>query len=298
MLTKIIISASRRTDIPAFYMDQFMAGIETGAFHVKNPFNKRVSVVPVEPAAVHCIAFWSKDFSRFINGNYGPRLEEMGYRLFFLFTVNSASTILEPHTPALKDRIRQAKTLTKRFGARSVWWRFDPICFYRHGSDLMQNNLTDFKHIAEQMAGMGITRCITSFAELYAKVIRRAKQITGFSFVDPPLEKKIRVICKMADLLESLNISLYTCCENELLESLGNAQNIRAGGCISGSFLSDLHDGRISRAKDSGQRLEKGCRCTLSRDIGCYDAHPCFHDCLYCYARPKGAPGKSKEKFL
>ena len=295
MTTKTILSASRRTDIPAFYMDRFMAGIDNGRFHVKNPFNRRVSTVPATPDDVHTIVFWSKDFGPFIDGDYGRRLEKMGYNLFFLFTVNSPSRILEPNISPLDTRIDQARALVKRFGAASVWWRFDPICFYTHGDSNIQgdnaapqNNLGDFLDIARQMADLGIGRCITSFFNRYAKVTRRTKEIPGFSWVDPPFEKKIRVLRKMGEHLESMNISLYTCCENELTASLPDGSSVRSGGCISGRALRERFGGELSYRKDQGQRRDKGCECTVSRDIGCYDEHPCYHGCLYCYARPAG----------
>lgn len=284
MTKKIILSASRRTDIPAFHMDSFMDGITRGAFHVKNPFNQRISVVPATPDAVFCIVFWSKNFRRFLDGGYGSRLKQMGYELFFLFTVNSSSTLLEPNLPALEERISQAEKLVGQYGARSLWWRFDPICFYTYGDDTVRNNLADFSKIARQMANLGVDRCITSFVDIYAKVTRRVKKIPGFSWMDLPMAKKIRVIHKMTDLLESLNISLYTCCENELTANLPGGVNVTPGGCISGRDLQKRFGGLISLAEDSGQRRHKGCKCTVSRDIGCYDAHPCGHGCLYCYA--------------
>lgn len=190
MARKIVISASRRTDIPAFYMDNFMGGIARGRFHVKNPFNGRISEVPAAPQAVGGIVFWSKDFGRFLDGGYGPALARMGYNLFFLFTVNSASTILEPNLPSLATRIGQAEQLADQHDPRSLWWRFDPICFYQYGNGPVQNNLADFPWIGEQMAQIGVTRCITSFVDIYAKVTRRVKSIPDFHLSIRPWPKK------------------------------------------------------------------------------------------------------------
>ena len=284
MTGKIVISASRRTDIPAFYMDAFMAGIARGAFHVKNPFNRRVSVVPATPDKVHTIVFWSKNFGPFLDGGYGLELARMGYNLFFLFTVNAESPLLEPNLPPVEERIQQARALAGSFGAESLWWRFDPICFYDCGNGVVRNNMAGFDVIAGQMAGFGIQRCITSFVDIYAKVTRRVRTIPGFSLIDPPLAQKAGVVRSMADLLEPMGISLYTCCENELTAALPEDCGIKAGGCISNRFLQDLFGGKVSFARDAGQRRDKGCQCTVSRDIGCYEDHPCGHGCLYCYA--------------
>ena len=79
---KIVLSASRRTDIPAFYMPWFMARIKKGQFTVINPFNRREAIVPATPDHVHSIVFWSKDFGTFINKNYGQQLQKKGYNYF------------------------------------------------------------------------------------------------------------------------------------------------------------------------------------------------------------------------
>ena len=136
----IVISASRRTDIPAFYMPWFMDRIEKGSFEVSNPFNRKVSIIPSTPDRVHTIVFWSKNFDPFIRRQYGIRLQKKGYHLFFNFTINSESPLLEPHVPALKKRLDQLKYLCSHFGAESVNWRFDPICFVNTGDGAIQNS--------------------------------------------------------------------------------------------------------------------------------------------------------------
>ena len=97
-MEKIILSASRRTDIPAFYMPWFMAGIEQGRFGVVNPYNQKISNVPAGVDQVHTIVFWSKDFGPFLKGGYGEDLAARGYHLFFNFTVNTADRLLEPRS--------------------------------------------------------------------------------------------------------------------------------------------------------------------------------------------------------
>ena len=104
---KIVVSASRRTDIPAFYMKWFMVQIEKGRFDVPNPFNQRVFSICVRPDVVHTIVFWSKNFGPFIEGRYADRLEKIGYPLFFNFTINSGSSLLEPNILPLEKRLDQ-----------------------------------------------------------------------------------------------------------------------------------------------------------------------------------------------
>lgn len=291
--SQCILSASRRTDIPAFYMDWFMSGIEAGGFAVKNPFNNKSRHVPAAPEAVHTIVFWSKDFRAFLDGGHGERLCRMGYRLFFHFTLNSDSAWLEPGIPPLAERLETLRRLCRRFGPECISWRFDPVCFFTLPDGRPASNLGDFPQIARTAADLGITRCITSFLDLYPKVAKRTAGLPGFSFRDPPLEKKTRVLQWMEAHLQPLGIQLYTCCEPDVLENLPGESSVRPSGCISGRLLMELFGGRPSLRKDAGQRVRQGCGCTESRDVGSYREQPCLHNCLFCYAnpRPTGAGG-------
>ena len=282
---KIVLSASRRTDIPAFYMPWFMDGIAKGEFRVENPYNGRTAQVPATPEAVHTIVFWSKDFGPFLRGGYGEDLTDRGYHLFFNFTVNSRNPELEPRVPTLDRRLDQLEALCKRFSPSAVLWRFDPVCFYDTPTGL-RDNLGDFGHIATAAAGFGIERCITSFLDLYPKIQRRTGNGFGISFISPSLAKQKKTLLQLQAQLKPLGIALFTCCEKELLGALPPDTGISPSACIPGKLLTQLYGEGISLRKDSGQRAAAGCGCTVSRDIGSYRAHPCHHDCLFCYANP------------
>ncbi len=116
-MSQIVISASRRTDIPAFYMPWFMDRIDKGYFEVVNPYNRRTSIVPATPAEVHTIVFWSKNFGPFITGRYGEKLIDAGYHLFFNYTLNSESPLLEPNLPPLQTRMSQLGDYERAFWA-------------------------------------------------------------------------------------------------------------------------------------------------------------------------------------
>ena len=131
----LVISASRRSDIPAFYMTWFMQCIERGEFAVTNPFNRRVTRVPATAPPVHTIVFWSKNFGPFLEAGWGDHLIRRGYHLFFQFTLNSEDLLLEPNLPALSQRLEQLHRLSDRFGPQAVNWRLDPICHYRWNGD-------------------------------------------------------------------------------------------------------------------------------------------------------------------
>jgi len=284
--TKIVISASRRTDIPAFYMPWFMAQVERGFFEVLNPYSRRVSTVAATPDRVHTVVFWSKNFGPFLEGGFGEALQQKGYHLFFHFTVNSALPLLEPEVPLLQERLTQLQELCRRFGPRSVNWRFDPICFYTAGGSAPENNLAGFGRIATAAAGCGVRRCITSFMDDYAKIRRRTAAKPGFSFLYPDPADRRRIVLKMAEELGQKGIALFLCCEKDLLESLPAGSGIRGSSCIPNEFLAELYGGNLSFKKDSGQRVSSGCGCKVSMDIGSYQSQPCRHRCLFCYANP------------
>jgi DNA repair photolyase len=289
-VTQTVISASRRTDIPAFYMKWFMERINKGFFENVNPYNGHVSIVPATPDKIHTIVFWSKNFGPFINGGFGEKLLETGYHLFFNFTVNSDSPLLEPNVPPLNERLSQIKYLCSRFGQNSISWRFDPICFYRTKQGQIKNNLQDFLLISDKVSQCGIPRCITSFVDIYPKIQKRIASFFDFLFIDPPLEKKLEIILKMEKVLADKKIDLYTCCEKELMDALPSNSGIQRSSCISNRLFTELFGGNLSFKKDYGQRTKKGCQCMTSSDIGSYRLHPCFHNCLFCYANP--ASGK------
>jgi len=290
-IEKIVLSASRRTDIPAFYMPWFMEQIKTGSFEVVNPFNQRVSVVPATPQKVHTIVFWSKNFGPFIDGGYGERLSRRGYNLFFNFTINSDNTILEPNVPPLKLRIGQLEYLSDRFGPRSINWRFDPICFYKTGQGTLQDNLGDFTAIADQAAAAGIERCITSFVDHYPKIRKRLASRPGLALIDPLPADKVDTLIAMETRLSALNIQLATCCEKKVIAGLPPGSSIMPSSCIPNDLLMKLYGGSISLRKDAGQRVKAGCGCQKSADIGSYRHQPCYHNCLFCYANPSSGSG-------
>ena len=283
---KTVISASRRSDIPAFYMPWFMERMQAGCFNVVNPFNNRAKTVSAGPDQVHSIVFWSKNFGPFIAGEYGMRLEEMGSHLFFKFKDNSEMPVLEPAVPSLEKRLEQLGALSKRFGPRAISWRFDPLSFFTTGNHTVGDNLADFSTIAAAAFDAGIERCITSFLDFYPKIERRVKKMDGFAFLDPSIEKKIDILYQMQATLEPYRIELQMCCERTLLEKLPADLCIKASSCVPNKLLAELYGNAVSLRKDAGQRVKAGCGCGVSVDIGSYREQPCKHGCLYCYASP------------
>lgn len=294
--SQIVISASRRTDIPAFYMDGFMAQIRRGYFEVVNPYNRRVSIVRATPEKVHTIVFWSKNFGPFLEKGYGNVLLEMGFNLFFNFTINADSPLLEPNVPPLTVRMNQLATFRDHFDMKTVNWRFDPICFYQSGDGGITRTkdiLGPFQVMARDVSRFGIKRCITSFMDDYPKIRKRVAPLTGFRFIDPPLEIKKETLIGMDKILNREKMELYTCCEKDLLAALPPHSGVRKSACIPNDLLVKLFGGNVSLKQDTGQRAKNGCGCMVSVDVGSYHRHPCYHNCLFCYANPSSEEWKN-----
>jgi DNA repair photolyase len=281
-MDRLVISASRRTDIPAFYLDWFLAGLSRGYFVALNPFNGARRQVSTHPQQVHSIVFWSKDYTRLLE-----RAGELAaYRLFFQFTLNSESPGLEPRLPPLEARLAQFRALAERFGAAAVNWRFDPIvCWEQEG--VRRNNLGQFEMILEAAAGAGIRRLTFSFMDRYAKAERRAAA-GGLRFYYPGLAEMLELATPLAEAARAYGLRVAACCEPKLREAMPAGLVSRAR-CVDGPELARLYGPGASLAEDRGQRRSAGCGCTVSVDVGSYSAHPCPHGCLYCYANPAPA---------
>ena len=283
-MDKIVISASRRTDIPAFYLDWFLARLGQGCFVAENPFNGARRQVATHPQQVHTIVFWSKNYSKLLarSADLAP------YRLFFNFTINSESALLEPRVPRLASRLAQLRQLAGRYGASAINWRFDPIvCWEQDGRRL--NNLGQFDEILEGVAGAGVKRLIISFMDRYAKVERRAAHLPGLRFHYPGLGEMVDLAIPLAKKARAAGLEVMACCERQLLASLPPGL-IAPSSCVDNVLLSRLYGPGVSLAEDRGQRKKAGCGCKLSIDVGSYSGQPCAHGCLYCYANPAAAP--------
>jgi len=274
-----VISASRRTDIPAFYLDWFISRLNAGYFRLVNPFNGRTRKVQVSRDSVHSIVFWSKNYAPLLG-----RLSELKeWRLFFHFTLNSENSLLEPGVPPLGERMEQMRLLVDIFGPRTMRWRFDPVVCYE-SDGRRQDNLGDFERLLDFAAGVGLEACTVSFMDRYRKIDSREKKIPGLRFIYPGSAEMERTAAGMAALAADRGITLFTCCEKHLARA--GIENLEGGGCIDHSLLAGLYGGTLSGAADLGQRRSSGCLCHESIDVGSYREQPCRCGCLYCYANP------------
>ena len=275
----VIVSASRSTDIPAFYARWFFDRIEKGYVKWRNPFSGHNSYISF--ANTRFIVFWSKNPAPLIP--YLPILRNKGIGCYIQFTLNDYDAEgLEPGVPALDERIDAFKRLVNILGDGSVIWRFDPLILTdKIGFEVLMEKIIN---IGNKLKGYA-EKLVFSFADIstYKKVGRNLSQ-AGVNY----LEWNEASMREFASMLSEINFKrwgyeLATCAEPIDLSEFGISHN----RCIDTKLIARLYPNDpilqnfLYKAKtDSGQR--KVCGCVLSKDIGAYNS--CPHGCLYCYA--------------
>jgi len=276
-----IISASRRTDVPAFYSDWFIKRIREGYAVVQNPFNNAMSSrVDLSCKDVDAIVFWTRDARPMLK--HLDELNQRGYRYYFQYTLNGYPPLLEPGVPSAAAAVEAFKDLSRAIGADRVIWRFDPIVV----SDVTPDDwiVGNFESLARQLRDF-TSRVVISFADYYTKVTRSLARVTsntGVRFYDVHQDpaRLLRIASCLSDIAHRYSMTPVSCAEVIDLAQVG----ISPGKCVSDELISALFGIRMSGQKDRYQR--KACRCIGSRDIGHYDT--CVHGCVYCYATSNG----------
>lgn len=267
----MIISASRRTDIPAFYSRWLMQRLREGFCEVANPFNpKQISKISLRPESVEAIVFWSRFPEPLIQSL--PEIINMGYPFYFLFTLNAYPRLYEPFNPKPEKALGSFRRLSDKICPEKVIWRYDPIIITDNmDTDFHKRN---FKFLCNELSGATV-RVITSYATDYAKTLRNM-ELSGRSLVRdyPKTEEYSGLLDFMKDCAAARNIELRCCCDNTGSSRLPPAK------CIDNELIECISGRPLPFKKDNGQRPE--CRCHQSRDIGAYDT--CLFGCRYCYA--------------
>lgn len=289
IMSPVIVSASRSTDIPAFYADWFLERLKAGYCVWVNPFNQERYRVSFENTRM--IVFWSK--------NPRPMLERfdevvaLGFKqYYFQFTLNDyVAEGLEPNVPSAAERIDTFKRLADRIGEERVIWRFDPLMLTEKISvDVL---LERIGNIGRQLKGY-TEKLVFSFIDIsaYRKV---QKNLAGLGVHEFSPEEQVRFAQGLAELNKELGLELATCGELADLSAFG----IKHNKCVDDELMMrlfhndsvlmeyigaeyDMFEGwHIKKSKkDKGQR--KCCGCIVSKDIGMYNT--CPHLCRYCYA--------------
>jgi DNA repair photolyase len=264
----VIISASRATDIPAFYFEWFMNRVDKGYIKWMNKFSNKAMYVSLEK--MRAVVFWT-DYE---------------------------TEKLEPHVPPMQSRIETFKRLSDTIGKEKVIWRFDPL--------ILADNLT-IDRLLDKIYGIGreihdhTEKLVVSFIDiaLYGKVKRNLIDAGFTNYREFYIEDMTRIAQGLQEMNREWKLEVATCAEATDLLNYG----INHNKCVDDALMIRLfsHDRelmdflgyvvteesllpqerkRTKALKDKGQR--KHCGCVPSKDIGQHDT--CIHGCLYCYA--------------
>jgi DNA repair photolyase len=279
---KKVISASRRTDLVAFFPGWLSKVLKEERARVVGP-SRHTYTVDLNPEAVHTVVLWSKNFSNLIGDKDGLRTALQKYdQLYLHFTITGlGGTFIEKGIPPPLAALSQLDSLIEIAGTpKRISVRFDPVLYWKEDEEV-KTNLSSFKKLAPELAARGIENIRFSLAQWYGKAVRRAAKY-GFNYVDPSEEEKKKAARSLSQEAKRWKMCLYACGQDFLSKIPG----IQPSSCIDGFLLSRLHPKKeeVSTKKDRSQRAE--CRCTESIEIGSY-TQSCPHSCLYCYANPR-----------
>lgn len=303
-IAPIIISASRATDIPAFFSEWFLRRLQAGYIKWINPFNNVPQFVSLSKSRV--FVFWTKNPQPFF-----PVLDELdlqGKGYYFHYTVNDyEEERFEPGIPALEERINTFIKLSNKIGRDKVIWRFDPLILTE---DLDINVLLGKIERVGNYLHRYTNKLVVSLADIetYRSVRRRLEQANVRW--KPFTNKDIKLLCEgLRFLSQRWRVKVSTCCESATFRDLG----LESNSCIDPDLIGKLFhsDSEVRKLlkldeqinlfiedtpnrnclKDSGQRLD--CGCMISKDIGSYNT--CPHGCIYCYANHGGLLAERKK---
>ncbi len=203
----MIISASRRTDIPALYPEWFVNRLKAGEVLVPNPYNrKKVKRVFLSPETVDCIVFWTKNPEPMLP--YLKEIREMGYEYYFQMTITDYEEDMETNLPGTAESMATFLLMSERLGKERMDWRFDPIILTKKYS--IAYHLEQF----EMMCGWlhnATTRCIISFVDSYKDC----------PFPELKEEEIIELAGGLGKIARRYRLPLFTCAEKVNLERFG-----------------------------------------------------------------------------
>lgn len=264
----MILSVSRRTDIPNYYSEWFYNRIKEGFVYVRNPMNiHQVSKIDISPEVVDCIVFWTKNPEPMMN-----RLDELAaYQYYFQFTLTGYGKDIEGNVPHKKEKmIPVFQDLSQRIGEQKVIWRYDPIIFTKKYTP--EYHLKAFTQIAMELKGY-TEKCVISFVDMYAKNKRNLELLESYELEKSELFGFAKAISEIA---RKNGMEIGSCAESIDLGSCGIEHNC----CIDKALIESIIGCRLKAGKDKNQRQE--CGCIESVEIGTYDT--CKNGCKYCYA--------------
>ncbi len=270
----MILSASRRTDIPAFYAEWFLRRVRAGYCEVPNPMNPtQVSQISLRPEDVDVVVFWTRSPRGMISRL--PELHARGFRYYFHFTVCGYGAPIDAQNPLLATSLDAFKRLSSLIGPEKVIWRYDPIVFST-GTNVAFHR-ANFASIAKALRGY-TRRCVVSVWDEYRKLSERLATLRsqGVQLRQPQPDEIASLIPHLVDVCRLNGMEIQSCAEELDLVPYG----VRKGACIDAQLIQRVFHIEVCHQKDHAQR--SACGCAKSRDIGMYNS--CLFGCSYCYA--------------
>lgn len=259
----MILFASGRTDIPAFYSNWFINRVKAGFVDVRNPFNQKL-VSRIYFSDVDLIMFCSKNPLPMIN-----KLDILKVPVLFHVTITPYGKDVEPNIPDKRLIIDGVKKLSLVLGIDNVVVRYDPI--FLSDKYNVDYHIKAFDKLCKNLNGY-INKIIVSFMDEY-KNVRSNKNILKYRTFTREDYKKIGEAFSKSAMDNGM--SVQTCFEDEDLTQYGFVK----GECLSHELAYILTGKKF---KSSNVRKEKKCECVQMVDIGDYNS--CMHMCKYCYA--------------
>lgn len=261
----MILFASGRTDIPAFYAKWFANRVRAGFVDVRNPYYpQKVTRYRLDPKVVDCIVFCTKNPAPIL-----PYLDEMkDFGIYFFVTITPYEKDVEPNVPEKSQVIKSFASLSEKIEMEKVCWRYDPI--FVDSKYSVAFHIRAFKKMCEELSPF-TKRCIISFVDLYAKTKKNFPDLKEVSESDQKF-----LAGSFSRIADEYKIGLESCAEKLDLSLYG----VKPGECVSKELIEKITNVRLSF--NGKQHLRKNCACLPMRDIAYYNC--CPHLCKYCYA--------------
>lgn len=269
----MIISASYKTDIPAFYGEWFRNRLQADFCRVVNPFNRNHHYkVSLARSDVDGFVFWTKNLGPFLDTL--DEVHRRGFPFVVQYTINGYPRSLESRVVDSTRSVEHMRLIAEEYGQRVAVWRYDTIIF----SSLTpaEFHKANFEALARELAGT-TDEVVVSFMQIYKKTqgnMDRASSEHEFEWEDPSPAVKRSLLADLIIIAEQHGMKLTICTQPNLV--VPGASEAR---CVDAMRLMDI-GGRNFRVHLKGMR--KGCGCFNAKDIGDYDT--CPHGCVYCYA--------------
>ncbi|MCE2491026.1 MAG: DUF1848 domain-containing protein [Alphaproteobacteria bacterium] len=268
----MIVSASYRTDIPAFYGDWFMKRLAAGRCLVTNPYGGPRYEVSLTVDDVDGFVFWTRNPAPFLP--HLERIRDLGYPFVIQFTVLGYPAAVDRSVPLADIQIETFRRLARIYGPGALVWRYDPVLFSSlTPSAFHQDN---FAGLCRKLAGL-TDEAVISFVNPYRKSRRNldaASRKYGFNWWEASASEATDLVGEFGRIAAADGMEATICSQPDFL-----VPSVRAARCIDVERLSRVAGFDIE-SRQKGNR--PGCLCHESRDIGAYDT--CPHGCAYCYA--------------